>query len=117
MVVTRDSACASPGIWVAIRLRASELDCRIPTTIQVQLLKWAMWATLTNGLRVWINRVYNSRLLLMGLAPLALDNQIMPSPMSSTLFHQICQGIRPDTVFSGTFRVAHCTMIVCNKSR
>src|SRR5713226_6178136 len=72
MVVTRDSALASPGMWVAIWLKAIELACNIPTTIQTQLVKWATWATLTRGLRVLITRVYNSRLLLMGSAPLAL---------------------------------------------
>src|SRR5713226_7283613 len=72
MVVTRDSALASPGMWVAIWLKAIELACTIPTTIQTQLVRCATWATLTNGLRVLITRVYNSRLLLMGLAPLAL---------------------------------------------
>src|SRR6266508_6187590 len=72
MVVTRDSAWASPGMWVAIWLRDIELACTIPTTIQTQLVKWAICATLTRGLNVWITRVYNSRLLLMGLAPLAL---------------------------------------------
>src|SRR5713226_2162184 len=59
-------------MWMAIRLKAIELACNIPTTIQAQFVKWAMWATLTRGLNVWITRVYNSRLLLMGLAPLAL---------------------------------------------
>jgi hypothetical protein len=57
---------------VAIRLKAIELACNIPTTIQTQFVKCATCATLTRGLSVLINRVCNALLLLMGVAPLAL---------------------------------------------
>jgi hypothetical protein len=57
---------------VAIRLKAIELACNIPTTIQTQFVKCATCAPLTKGLSVLINRGYNALLLLMGVAPLAL---------------------------------------------